>query len=283
MRATLALLMLLFLVCACAPTTQYRRESLVPSPQAPPYRGEPVGQKHMEFQVQLAGSHAETGDVPDIYDDILDVHEDALWVPEFMINASGMFGIVDFLDLGFLVSYAHYAWANRTTHGTPPPPDEEGRNLFAIGPQLGMGAKMLDGKIFAGGYLSLQYARLPWSEWRLVDPDDPLHSECYGVIDDGADHELYYRFGVYFGGRPIQWLALNIGVVVHANWINDGFTNEKSGSTLKQTLPVIMPLIGARLDMKMIFLETFITFPISMEREIVYFPVGWSAGLGVRI
>jgi hypothetical protein len=277
MRAMYALCLLVFLAAACAPTTRYRREALVPSPQAPPYRGETMGQKHMEFQVQLAGSHVEQ-------EDLVELHDDALWVPEFMINAAGMFGVVDFLDLGFVVSYAHYAWANRSAHGTPPPPNNDGKHVFAIGPQLGMGAKFLDGKLFTGGYLSLQYARLPWSEWALRDPDDPLHSACYEPIDDGGDNEFYYRLGVYFGGRPIKWLALNVGIVVHASWINDGFTNEeKSGSTLEQALPVIMPLIGARLDMKMIFLETFLTFPISMEQEIDYFPVGWSAGLGVRI
>ena len=77
MRAMHTLFLLVFLAAACAPTTRYRREALVPSPQAPPYRGETMGQKHMEFQVQLAGSHVEQ-------EDLVELHDDALWVPEFL-------------------------------------------------------------------------------------------------------------------------------------------------------------------------------------------------------
>jgi len=230
----------------------------------------------MEFQAQVAGSHVEEEDFPEL-------HDDALWVPEFELNASGMFGVIDILDLGFLITYAHGSWANRSAYGTPPMPSD-GKHLFAIGPQLGIGSKFLGGKLFAGGYLSLQYIRIPWSEWELVDPANPLYSSCYRVSREGADSDLYYRLGMYFGGRPVEWLALNIGIVLHASWLNDGFSNDaSSGSTLEHGMPLVMPLIGARVDIKPVFLETFMTFPLSTEKELDYFPIGWSAGIGVRI
>ena len=276
MNRILPFIVLFVFVSACAPQTLYRREAIVPSPQAPPYRGEPVGKKHMEFQVQLSGSHAEAEGVPEIYDD-------ALWVPEFMINAAGMFGVVDFLDLGFLLTYAHGSWANKTAHGTPPMVDED-KHIFAIGPQIGAGASLLGGKVFFGGYASIQYARMPWSEWELVNPDDYLHSECYQRVDHGADDEFYYRLGFFVGSRPVKWVALHAGVLLHAAWKNIGFSNEDySGSTLKQTTPLIMPLFGVRFDVKPVFLEASMTFPLSTVHEIDYFPIGWSAGLGVRI
>jgi hypothetical protein len=279
MKNTTFAIILVMIMSSCLPVTKFRREALVPSPQPPPYRGETLGRGHMEFQAQVAGSHVYEEEYPLVdYDSLYD---DALWVPEFMINASGMFGIASIFDLGFLLTYAHGSWANPSALGTPPMPDD-GKHLFAIGPQVGLGGKFLDGKLFFGGYASFQYVRIPWSEWE-ADNVDP-YSTCYHLNDEGADNDLYYRFGVYFGGRPAPWVALNAGIVVHASWINIGFSNEDyDGSTLDQKSPLLMPLLGARFDIKPVFFETFVTFPISTVREISYFPLGWSAAIGVRI
>lgn len=72
--------------------------------------------------------------------------------------------------------------------------------------------------------------------------------------------------------------------MLSACWINDGFSDQPaSGSTLEQVSPIIMPLTGARIDLKPAFIETTLTFPISAEHKIHFFPVGWSVALGVRI
>lgn len=260
----------------CIPTTPYRREALVPGEQPPPYRGEPVGKKHVEIQVQIAGS--------EIIEETPELHDPALWIPEYHINASVLVGTTDFLDLGLLFTYAHGSFARPSRTGTPPMP-KEGKDLFAIGPQIGLAGKFLDGKLFGGAYTSLQYVRIPWSEWERYgyDPGD-VYSGEYALRQSDYDHDLYYRIGLYLGGRPVHWLAINAGLVLSACWINDGFSNEPAdGSTLEHTGPVVMPVIGARAEIWYFFLETFLTFPISTDSELDFFPLGWSVGLGVRL
>jgi len=276
----LTVLIILISLLSCAPQTRFRREALVPSPQPPPYRGETLGKGHVEIQAQVAGSHIEEETYPNT--DFFALYDDALWVPEFMLNASALFGVINFLDIGGLFSYAHGSWAKRSAEGTPPMTDD-GKHVFAIGPQIGAGGKFFGGKFFFGGYTSIQYVRIPWSEWEAVDVTDP-NTDCYRMNDKGNDNDIYYRFAIYAGFRPTRWFAVNGGVVIHAAWKNIGFSNEDySGSTLDQTSPLIMPLIGMRFDIKPVFLETFLTFPISTYSEISYFPLGWSAGIGLKI
>ncbi|MCP4606372.1 MAG: hypothetical protein GY847_38650 [Proteobacteria bacterium] len=279
MRFLIVLICLACMCLACAPKTRYRREALVPGPQAPPYRGEPLGQKHMEFQGQIAGN--------DVLESLAIPHDPALWIPRFHFNASAMFGLLDFMDLGLLVTYAHGTWARYSAFGTPPMPSG-GKHLFALGPQLGIAFKGMDGKIFGGGYLSTQYVRIPWSEWELdgeiIDGKIVPEHAWYELRNDGTDHDIYYRIGAYFGGRPLQWLALNVGFVLSDSWINDGFSDTpSSGSTLEHGGPTVMPVFGARFDIEMMFIETFITVPLSTEEAIDFMPFGWSFGAGVRI
>lgn len=272
-----ALLQLFILpIFCCIPTTPYRREALVPGPQPPPYRGEPTGKKHVELQAQLAGS--------EVIQDLPDLHDPALWIPEFHINLSGLVGVTNFLDLGLLFTYAHGSFARASRVSTPPMP-EGGKNLFAIGPQIGLAGKFHDGKMFAGVYAALQYVRIPWSEWERYDYDpEEVTSGEYRLRQSDFDDDLYYRIGLLFGGRPRPWLALNTGIVFSACWVNDGFSNEPaSGSTLEHVFPVIMPVIGARADFWRMFLEAILSFPFSTESELDFFPLGWSFALGVRL
>lgn len=272
----LCLLQLLALTFfCCIPSTPYRREAFVPGEQPPPYRGEPLGQKHVEIQAQIAGS--------EVISETPELHDPALWIPKYHINASILVGATNFLDLGLLFTYAHGSFAKASRDGTPPMP-EDGKHLFAIGPQLGLAGKFLDGKLFGGAYTSLQYVKIPWSEWEQSDYDpDNFYSGNYRLRQSGYDHDLYYRIGLYLGGRPVNWLAINAGLVISACWVNDGFSNEPAdGSTLEHVYPVVMPVIGTRVDIWYFFLETFLTFPISTESELTFFPLGWSVALGAR-
>jgi hypothetical protein len=254
---------------SCAPETRYRREALVPGPHPPPYRGEALGRGKVEIQGQIAGSH--------VVEQVPEIGDPALWIPDFHLNVSALFGVTGFLDLGLVAMYAHGSWARASAVGTPPMP-EGGDHLFSLGPQIGMGFKAMDERIFGGGYLSVQYARLPWSAWERGV------SGTYTLAEQGADHEAYFKLGLYFGGRPVPWLALNMGLLLTSAWLNEGFSDEyEEGSTLRQVMPHFMPLLGARFDVEPVFFELFVTFPIVTEREIDIFPVGWNFGFGVRI
>jgi hypothetical protein len=44
-----------------------------------------------------------------------------------------------------------------------------------------------------------------------------------------------------------------------------------------------MPLVGLRIDVKPVFIEGALTFPVSLDREVEYFPLGWSGAMGVRL
>lgn len=265
----------ILLFFCCVPSDPYRREALVPGQQPPPYRGEPLGQKHVEIQAQIAGS--------EIWEETPKLHDPALWIPEYHINASILVGATDFLDLGLLFTYAHGSFAQPSRTGTPPMP-EDGKDLFAIGPQIGVAGKFLSGQLFGGAYVSLQYVRIPWSEWERYNYDhEDIYSGEYRLRQSDYDHDLYYRVGLYLGGRPVHWLAINAGLVISANWVNDGFSNEpEDGSTLEHTDPVVMPVIGFRSELWYFFIESMITFPMSADSDLYFIPVGWSAALGVR-
>lgn len=255
---------------ACYQLTNYRREAFVPGPQAPPYHGEPVGKKHVELRAQMGGSVVEQDPIPDL-------HDDALWIPAFAINASALIGVASILDLGLDVSYAYGSWARASTYATPPTPDG-GDHLFTIGPQIALSGRSEDGRFFGGGYLTVQLARIPWSEWERTWDDE------YELYGKGIDLDPLYRIGLFFGGRPARWLALFGGIVLQSAWVNDGFSDEpREESTLEQVTPTIMPMTGVRLDVRPVFFETAVTFPLSTEHNVRYIPVGWSVSVGVRL
>ncbi len=72
-----------------------------------------------------------------------------------------------------------------------------------------------------------------------VEGESAISSEggpgTYRLISEGTDSEALYRLGLFFGGRPVPWLAAFGGLVIQSSWLNDGFTHEKQdGSTLEQ-------------------------------------------------
>lgn len=260
------------LLSGCAPLTQYRRSALTPAPSAPPWHGEPVGAQNVELGVQLGGRAVERRYDPQVGDP-------ALWIPTFEVGATVMGGITDWFDLGGVVQYSHVELAEPNVIGTPPLPGSD-NDVWAIGPQLGFGGTFLDGKLFAGGYLALQYVAMPWATWELRSDDN------YQLIDSGVDQGLLYRAGAFFGGRPDPIVALYGGLVITSSWINVGFSDEQlDGSTLEQDAPSVLPLVGAHLDLTQwapLFLRTSLTFPID-SAAADYFPLGWDVSFGVKL
>jgi hypothetical protein len=260
------------LLSGCAPMTQYRRSALTPAPSTPPWHGEPVGAQNVELGAQFGGRVVEERLDPQVGDP-------ALWIPTFEVGATVMGGITDWLDLGGVFQYSHVKMAQANVVGTPPLPGDA-NDVWSLGPQIGLGGKFLDGKLFAGGYLALQYVSIPWSTWELQT------DQCYRLVDSGFDQGLLYRVGAFFGGRPHPVVALYGGVVVTSSWVNIGFSDEEaSGSTLEQDVPSVLPLVGAHLDLQPyapLFLRTAMTFPIDSDAAD-YFPIGWDVSLGVKL
>ncbi|MBN1770713.1 MAG: hypothetical protein JXB32_05595 [Deltaproteobacteria bacterium] len=260
------------LLSGCTPLTQYRRSALTPAPSAPAWHGEPVGAQRVELGVQMGGRVVEERLVAQVGDP-------ALWIPTFEVGATVMGGITDWLDLGGVFQYSHVRMAQANVVGTPPLPGDA-NDVWSVGPQLGMGGKFLDGKMFAGGYLALQYVAIPWATWELQA------DRSYAPIDSGFDQGLLYRFAAFLGGRPHPVVAVYGGLVVTSSWVNVGFSDdEASGSTLEQDVPSVLPLIGAHLDLNPyapLYLRTAMTFPIDSDAAD-YFPLGWDVSLGVRL
>lgn len=260
------------LLAGCAPMTQYRRSALTPAPSAPAWHGEPVGAQRVELGAQMSGRVVEERLVAEVGDP-------ALWIPTFEVGATVMGGITDWLDLGGVFQYSHVEMATPNVVGTPPLPGD-GNDVWSLGPQIGMGGKFLDGKLFAGGYLALQYVALPWATWELQS------DRSYALVDSGFDQGLLYRIGAFFGGRPDPLVALYAGLVVTSSWVNIGFSDEEaSGSTLEQDVPSLLPLVGAHLDLgpyAPLFLRSTMTFPID-SAAADYFPIGWDVSLGVKL
>lgn len=269
---TVCLMVAVAWVSGCAPLTQYRRAALTPAPSAPVWHGEPIGAQRVEIGAQMSGRVVEERPVAEVGDP-------ALWIPMFEVGAAVMGGITDWLDLGGVFQYSHVKMAQANVVGTPPLPGDA-NDVWSLGPQIGMGGKFLDGKMFAGGYLALQYVSLPWSTWELQS------DRSYRLVDSGFDQGLLYRVGAFFGGRPHPVVALYGGLVVTSSWVNIGFSDEEaSGSTLEQDVPSVLPLIGTHLDLNPyapLFLRTAITFPIDSDAAD-YYPVGWDVSLGVKL
>jgi len=269
---TVRAVLVVALLSGCAPLTQYRRSALTPAPSAPPWHGEPVGAQNVELGAQFGGRVVAERFDPQVGDP-------ALWIPTWEVGATVMGGITDWLDLGGVIQYSHVEMAQANVIGTPPLAGDA-NDVWAIGPQLGMGGKFLDGKLFAGGYLALQYVAIPWATWELRSDDS------YQLVDSGIDQGLLYRIGAFFGGRPHPIVAIYGGLVVTSSWINIGFSDdEASGSTLEQDTPAVLPLIGAHLDLTEyapLFLRTSLTFPID-STAADYFPLGWDLSFGVKL
>jgi hypothetical protein len=264
--------LLVVLPAGCTPLTQYRRSALTPAPSAPAWHGEPVGAQNVELGAQAGGRV-----VDERYDP--QVGDPALWIPTWEVGATVMGGICDWFDLGGVFQYSHVEMAAPNVIGTPPLPGDA-NDVWAIGPQLGVGGKFLDGQLFAGGYLALEYVAIPWATWELQSDDS------YALIDSGFDQGLLYRIGAFFGGRPDPIVALYGGLVLTSSWINIGFSDDRqSGSTLAQDDPSVLPLLGAHLDLTRyapLFLRTSLTFPVD-SAAADYFPMGWDVSFGVKL
>jgi hypothetical protein len=270
--AVVRIVVVLVLLSGCTPLTRYRRSAMTPSPAAPPWHGEPLGATNAELGAQVGGRVVEERWNPQVGDP-------ALHIPEVEVNATVMGGITDWFDLGGVVTYAHGSMSTPNVIGTPPLA-EDANDMWAIGPQLGFGGKFLEGRMFAGGYLSFQYVALPWSTWELQADD------TYRMVQSDYDSGLAWRVAGFLGGRPIPMLAIYGGIVATATWVNDGFSDtEASDSTLEQTDPSWLPLIGVSLDFDPdvpLYFRAVMTFPLSSEAAN-FFPIGWDASIGVKL
>lgn len=269
---TTSIVLAIVLLAGCVPLTRYRRSALTPAPSPPAWHGEPVGAGRVELGAQVGGRHVQERFSPQVGDP-------ALWIPTWEVGATVMGGITDWLDLGGVVSYSHVKMARANIVGTPPLPGES-NDVWMVGPQLGMGGKFLDDRLFAGGYLSLQYVAIPWATWELQSGGG------YRLVESDYDQDVLYRVGAFFGGRPHPLVAIYGGLVLTASWVNLGFSDtEADGSTLEQSDPAVLPLVGAHLDLGAyapLYLRTTLTFPISNDAAD-YFPMGWDLSFGVKI
>jgi len=131
----LALTVLTLGGAACAPNTVIRRTAFIPAATAPARAGLPLDKGAIRFEGHANGINL--GDT--IYDgdwlldDLPDVGDPGVLIPDLHLGASLYFGLPKGFELGFQVGYASMDWSHRNAVGVLPFPAGTERDLFMGG------------------------------------------------------------------------------------------------------------------------------------------------------
>jgi hypothetical protein len=271
----------------CAPATMYRYSASVPAVRPIPWDGRTPKRDTLTVEGTLTHTDVATKLFPQ-------VHDTAVWVPEWTGEAAVLFAVSSHVQLGLRGAYASYDWARQSAVGTMPVPNASA--TVAFGPELRLAFPLDPERRWAIGFAgNFTLNQVPYAEWYLTGPGSPSGTptcvpspKCvndYALHDTGAESHWIYNVGMVpsyaigDGGRYGQ-IALLLGMT--SGFKNDGFTDQATnGSTVDSVGPVFILGLGYGVRYEMMHASALLYRPLTDTDAPVVYNIGFQLTVGV--
>jgi hypothetical protein len=222
------------------------------------------------------------------------IHDTALWVPEWTGEAAILIDVSSRVQLGLRGAYAAYDWARATAVGTMPVPGAPGS--WGLGPEL-RAAFPIDRERhwaigIAGNFMSYQ---VPYAEWTLTGPNSTTGTPAcvpsatcvndYTLYDTRSESHWVYNLGVYPSyaiGENGQYGNVVALLGATSGFKNDGFTNQPTnGSTVDGVGPIFLLGLGYGFHYDVMHATVLLYRPVTDSGAPVVYGFGGQLALGV--
>jgi hypothetical protein len=271
----------------CAPQTPYRNAAFVPSARPLAWDGQTAG----EGKIRADGTISHGGVLTDL---LPTVHQSALHVPETTVEGSAGIGIHENVEIGARVSYAAFAWTEKSAVGTPPIPKRD--SIFGWGPEIRVSFPLDKKKLFnIGAAANFMFYDLPYARWARTNTGtapctnsnadlcvDYWSAATYKLVDEGSQERLVvnlslspsFTFDPRFGHA---FLLLG----AHSGFQNDGFATKPNADALSGNGLVFMVGGGYGINIEHIRISGLLYKPITSYKSAVNYSWGGMITAGI--